>query len=76
MYMTATKKPISLQEGGPQRLELYTVKEACDRLRISPWSLYRLLQQRQLASIRIGRRRFIPAAAIRTFIKQRSEDVE
>ncbi|MFK0249745.1 helix-turn-helix domain-containing protein [Amycolatopsis azurea] len=49
---------------------LLTVDEACERLRISHWSINRLFQQRKLDSIRIGRRRFVPVQAIEKFVEQ------
>jgi excisionase family DNA binding protein len=47
-----------------------TVAEACLTLRISKWSLYQLIRSRQLETIRIGRRRLIPVAAIQALIQQ------
>jgi len=45
-----------------------TVVEACQVLRISRWMLYRLIHSRRLETIKIGRRRFVPAAAVQEFI--------
>jgi excisionase family DNA binding protein len=53
---------------------LLTVEEARMELRISRSSFYRLVQQRQIVTIRIRRRRFVPASAITTFIQRRSEE--
>ncbi|WP_196814652.1 helix-turn-helix domain-containing protein [Nocardia sp. BMG111209] len=49
---------------------LLTITEACARLRISKWSLYRLIHQQQLATVTIGRRRFVPVAEADRFVKQ------
>lgn len=49
--------------------ELLTVREAYVRLRISKWKLYDLIRSRLLNSIRIGRRRFIPTDAVRSYIQ-------
>lgn len=49
-----------------------TVPEACEALRISKWSLYRLIQMGKLASITIGRRRLIPVAAVEDLINRQS----
>lgn len=49
---------------------LLTVREACDRLRISHWSLYQLIRSRRIETIRIGRRRFVTAHAIQTLLEQ------
>jgi excisionase family DNA binding protein len=49
---------------------LLTVSEACDRLRISRWMLYRLIQRRQLETIKIGSRRLVPVAGITALVEQ------
>ena len=70
-------KPTQLQPdtnaGDPSTVALLTVDEACRQLRISRWSFYRLIQQRQLATIQIGRRRLVPRKAVTAFIEQRLE---
>jgi excisionase family DNA binding protein len=50
----------------PQRL--LTVTEACALLRISRWSFYRLIQQNQLHSVTIGRRRLVPHTELNRFV--------
>jgi excisionase family DNA binding protein len=50
---------------------LLTVAEACERLRVSEWMVNRLIWSRDLESIKIGRRRFIPVKAIDEFIERR-----
>jgi excisionase family DNA binding protein len=47
---------------------LLTVPEACDALRISKHSLYQLIRQRRLATIKIGTRRLIPAESLRDLV--------
>ena len=47
-----------------------TVSEACVALRISKWTIYQLIRSRQLATIKIGKRRVIPATAIRALIER------
>lgn len=49
---------------------LLTVTEACAMLQVSRWSLYRLMQSQSLGSVRIGRRRFVPATAIEAFLDE------
>jgi excisionase family DNA binding protein len=51
-------------------VELLTVAEACATLRISRWSLYRLIQAKRLESIQIGRRRLVPGPAVRHLIDE------
>ena len=54
---------------------LLTVPEACDRLRISRWLFYRLVQQRRLSTVKIGNRRFVAVADLQAFIERlRQED--
>lgn len=55
-------------DGGP-RPSLLTIPEACTELRISRWSIYRLIQSNQLATVTIGRRRFVPKIALDDFIE-------
>jgi excisionase family DNA binding protein len=41
-----------------------TVDEAAERLRVSRWTLYNLIRSKQLRTIKIGRRRLVPVAAL------------
>jgi excisionase family DNA binding protein len=54
-------------------IDLLTVTEAAQRLRISKWLLYNLIRSRRLKSIKIGDRRLIPVAAIREFLAELGE---
>jgi excisionase family DNA binding protein len=53
----------------PPAADMLTVAESCTYLRISKWTLYRLIQDKQLKSVKIGRRRLIPMRAILEFVK-------
>lgn len=44
--------------------EVLTVDEAAARLRVSRWTLYNLIRSDQLRTVKIGRRRLVPAVAI------------
>jgi excisionase family DNA binding protein len=48
--------------------DLLTVAETCARLRISRWTFYRLVQTRQLRTVKIGSARRVPTVAISEFI--------
>ncbi len=72
--MQAIKKPDTEGDDSRGVSVLLTVEEARMKLRISRSSFYRLVQQRQITTIQIGRRRFVPANAITTFIQRRSEE--
>ena len=52
---------------------LLTVTEACARLRISRWLLYRLIQRNELRTITIGSRRLVPVGEIEAFIAARRQ---
>ncbi|MFC5754683.1 helix-turn-helix domain-containing protein [Actinomadura rugatobispora] len=41
-----------------------TVDEAAERLRVSRWTLYNLIRSNQLRTVKIGRRRLVPANAL------------
>jgi excisionase family DNA binding protein len=49
---------------------LLTIDEARNVLRISRWSMYQLLNQQRLQTVRIGRRRLIPADNLRTLLDE------
>lgn len=57
------------------RALLLTVPEASQRLKTSQWTIYKLLRERQLESIKIGARRLIPLDALEAFIDARREPV-
>lgn len=50
--------------------ELLTVPEVCAVLRVSKWTVQRLIQSRQLASVKIGRRRLVPITAVKNLLDQ------
>lgn len=53
---------------------IYSVAEACQQLRISRWMLYRLVQNRELRTITIGRRRLITAADLDAYVRRLQEN--
>ncbi len=65
----------STQEQRPQARWLLDVPEACRELHISRAALFRLMARKELDSIRIGRRRLVPVAAIEAYIA-RQRDME
>lgn len=58
-------KPVTLPTGG-----MLTVSEACQYLRVSKWTLYRLIQNNKLKTVKIGSRRLIRMQTIVEFIDQ------
>jgi excisionase family DNA binding protein len=48
--------------------KLLTIPEACDVLRVSKWTVRRLIQSRQLATVKIRRRRLVPIAAVKELL--------
>ncbi len=59
------------QEATPK---LLTLKEASAALRVSQWTLFNLINRRQLDTIKIGRRRLVPAASITKLIDELREE--
>lgn len=47
---------------------LITVKEAADRLSLTPWSVYRLLDDKKIASVYQGRRRYVVVESMREYV--------
>ncbi|MBT9605904.1 helix-turn-helix domain-containing protein [Microbacterium sp.] len=68
--MTTTNTPggTSNPVGGSPRL--YTVQEAADLLRISTWTLQKLIRERQLGSIKVGSRRLVPTEDFERFVSE------
>jgi excisionase family DNA binding protein len=52
---------------------LLTVQEACDTLRISRWTFYRLMQRRELRTVTIGRSRRVEPDAITDYLRSLRE---
>jgi excisionase family DNA binding protein len=69
MFMTTDFLTPYLRATG-DTADLLTVAEACAELRISKWTLYQFIRTRQLASIKLGRRRVIPRTAITTLLEK------
>ncbi|MBF4996698.1 helix-turn-helix domain-containing protein [Nocardia sp. BSTN01] len=49
---------------------LLTVPEACERLRLSRWSIYQLIHRRELGTVKIGRRRFVPVSEVQRLVNE------
>lgn len=62
--MTAIEEP---KERGTTAL--LTIAETCEALRVSRWSVHRLIQSKRLESILLGRRRLVPEAAVQQLIE-------
>jgi excisionase family DNA binding protein len=58
----------------PVSTAMLTMREACKELRISRWSLYRLINEGRVESVKIGRRRLIPADALADFVRKIREE--
>lgn len=65
-----TTGPTTARSEGDQAPTLLTVHQACGALNISRWTLYQLIRKRQLASVKIGRRRLIPATELIRFVER------
>lgn len=49
--------------------ELLTIQETADRLRVGRRTVERFVAGGELASVKVGRRRFIPADALERFLR-------
>jgi excisionase family DNA binding protein len=47
---------------------MLTIEEACQYLRISKWTLYRLIQSNSIKTIKIGKRRLVRMQSILEFV--------
>jgi excisionase family DNA binding protein len=59
----------------PDKTALLTVKEASGWLRVSSSMLYDLIHSRRLETIKIGRRRLVPADALAALITELREEM-
>jgi excisionase family DNA binding protein len=53
---------------------LLTLKEASEALRISRWKLFELINKRKIDTVKIGRRRLVPADTLTRFINESREE--
>ncbi|SDI89824.1 DNA binding domain-containing protein, excisionase family [Frankineae bacterium MT45] len=53
---------------------LLTVPEACAQLRISRWMFYRLVQARQLRTVKIGSRRLVRPEDVASLLEHLSTE--
>lgn len=49
---------------------VYTIDEAANRLKVSKWTVYRLIEENELSSITIRTRRVVRASDITDFIER------
>lgn len=49
---------------------LMTIQEASDALQVSRWQLYKLINERRLNTVKIGRRRFVLPDDLHAFIAE------
>lgn len=48
---------------------LIPVKEAADRLSVTPWSVYKLLDEKVIEGRYQGRRRYVVVASLRAYVE-------
>ncbi|MFC4245319.1 helix-turn-helix domain-containing protein [Gryllotalpicola reticulitermitis] len=58
----------------PANVLFYTVPEAAQLLRVSYWTVNRMIQRRELASVKIGARRRIPRDAVLNLARSATQD--
>lgn len=49
---------------------VYTIEEAAERLKVSKWTVYRLIEEGEIGSIQIRTRRLVRASDIAAFIER------
>jgi len=54
-------------------LNLLTIDEAAELLRISRWTIYKLIRSEELKTLTIASRRFVASEDMERFINQRRE---
>ena len=54
-------------------LKLLNIDQACERLSLGRWSVYKLINQNRLKTVKIGKRRLVTMNAIDDFIKTLQE---
>lgn len=54
---------------GATALRLYAIAEVREALGVSHWQVYQLINSRQLKSVKIGRRRLVPAVELANYIE-------
>lgn len=69
------KMAINEVKAPPQVPVLLTAREASAALRISHWKLYDLINRNRIDTIKIGRRRLVPAAELTRLIDELREEV-
>ena len=55
------------------QLQLLSIQDVCRRLNIGHWMVYKLIGEKKLKSITIGKRRLVPIQALQEFITQSEE---
>lgn len=54
---------------------LLKVEEAADLLKVSRWTVYRLIKERELVSVKVRNGRRVPVESVRSYVAALIEDV-
>jgi len=57
-----------------EELKLLSIDQACECLGLGRWSIYKLIRERRLNTVQIGKRRLVTQGAIRKFIAKLEEE--
>ncbi|HTL42096.1 MAG TPA: helix-turn-helix domain-containing protein [Pseudolysinimonas sp.] len=49
---------------------VYTVREVAEMLKVSAWTVNKLIRERDLGSIQIGARRLVPTADLEEYLRE------
>lgn len=47
---------------------LLTVEQVCERLAVSRWTVYRLIKERELVSVKVRNGRRVPVESVRAYV--------
>ncbi|MGV9679314.1 excisionase family DNA-binding protein [Nocardia sp. NPDC003482] len=66
-WLTTELAQLDIRRAGNN--DLLTLTEACSRLRLSKWSVYKLIHNDELRTVKVGSRRFVPLREVERFLK-------
>jgi excisionase family DNA binding protein len=59
---------------GTENNKLLSIDQVCEHLNLGRWSVYRLINQNRLKSVKIGKRRLVSASAVRAFVEKLEQE--
>lgn len=53
--------------------DMLTVVDVCEKLQVSRWTVYQLMRNGRLSSVKIGKRRLVPKHRLEEFVRRLEE---